>query len=581
MDVVKGILEDALKQLNVNDISGGLATSIGSLSLTSNQTPDALNIFAYQGQTYFRGGYQVFSTLPGTTDGNFTYTDVSGTQHLMAWVNGSLYDFRSGAPVLIASSVYSPGQQIGHCVLNGVLYWSTLTVPLRKYDGTTESAVPNSGGPGIVAPPAANFLVTYAGSIVAVYPVPSGVPEPSSFMWSNVNDPTTWPGISIQTVGSNDGSVCTFALLMGIIPGSASPNPGVPATRQLLVGKNKNNLFLYQGALGTLTENAVPCPVGSADANSPVYIPTQEGLGAVVFLGSDGQIYMTNGNNAAVISNNIKNLVYQLYENALQKNSQQRFNAVYNPRFQYYLIDFGNNTQLAYKWDTQAWWLFQGWPSGPFITAMGTSSLPQIYVCAQSVGTSGAYAIGLDQTDDAGSAITAYYTTPYLHGGRPQMEKIFKRFCLFAYSVGIQYRVTAITMPRLDDTVQESQQLIFSDPKFGSAASTTGGVWNVSQWNSFVWGGGFNTLAQPYPLAAMSGYLNVLNTATIYIPGGIPTPLRSSAIQIKIAWNGGIPDFRVAGFSVSMLARGQGFVGQKQYTTEGQINYGSSNVPPL
>lgn len=578
VDVVKGILEDSLRQLNLSDMSGGLVTAIGPLSLASNQTPDSLNVFSYQGQMYFRGGYQVFSTLPGTTDGDFTYVDVSGIQHLMAWVNGNLYDFRSGAPVLIAASVYTPGQQIGHCVLNGVLYWATLTVPLRRYDGTTESAVPNSGGPGIVAPPAANFLVTYAGSIIAVYPVPSGVPEPSSFMWSNVNDPTTWPGVSIQTVGSNDGSICTFALLMGVIPGGVQQT-GIPATRQLLVGKNKENLFIYSGALGTLTENAIPCPVGSIDANSPVYIPTQEGLGAVAFLGSDGQMWMTNGSNAIVISNNIKDLVYKLTQDALQANSQQKFNAVYNERWQYYLIDFGGNTQLAYKWDTKAWWLFQGWPSGPYITAMGTNGLPQIYVCAQSNGASGAYSIGMDQTNDGGTSITAYYTTPYLHGGKPQSEKIFSRFDLFAFSLGIQYRVTALTMPRSDNTTQTSQQLIFQDPAFGTSTSTGGGVWDVSLWDNFLWGGGFNTLAQPYPMAAMSGRLNVLSSPTKWIPGG-PTPLRSSAIQIKIEWSGGVFDFRPVGLSVSMMMRGQGFVGQQKYTTEGNVNYGSSNVPP-
>lgn len=580
VDVPKGLLEDSLRQLNVNDLSGGLVTAIGALSLASNQTPDSLNIFSYQGQTLFRGGYQTFSTLPGQADANFVYKDASQRQHLMAWVNGSLYDYVSGAPVLVAAGVYTPGQQIGHCTLNGVMYWSTLSVPLRKYDGTTESAVPNSGGAGIVPPPAANFLVTYAGAIIAVFPVPLGVPEPSAFMWSNVNDPTTWPGVSIQTVGSNDGSVCTFALLLGVIPGGIQES-GVPATRQLLVGKDMGNLFIYSGALGTLIENAIPCPVGSVDANCPVYMPTADGPGAVAFLGSDGQIWMTNGSSAVVISDNIKDFVYKLYASAKAANSAQKFNAVYNERWQYYLLDFGNNTQLAYKWDTKAWWLFKGWPSGPYVIGQASSGLPQIFVCAQGAGASGAYKIGLDQTDDNGSTIQAYYTTPALHGGKPQNEKIFNRFDLFAYAVGIQYTVTATTMTRLDNTVQVSQPLIFNDAAFGGNSSTTGGIWNVSLWNNFLWGGGFNTLTQSSALCSMSGLLNTLSVATKYVAAGIPTPLRSPAIQIKIAWSGGISDFRICGWSQSLRFGTQGFSGQRKFTREGQINYGQSNVPPL
>lgn len=582
VDTPKGPLEDSLRQLNVNDMSGGLVTSIGPLSLASNQTPDSLNVFAYQGQMLFRGGYQQFASLPGQTDGSFTYVDASRKQHLMAWVNGSLYDFASGTAVAVASSVYTPGQQIGHCILNGVMYWSTLTVPLRQYDGTTESAVPNSGGVGIVPPPAANFLVTYAGSIVAVYPVPLGVPEPSSFMWSNVNDPTTWPGVNIQTVGSNDGSICTFALLMGIIPGGIQQGGGVPATRQLLVGKNSGNLFLYAGALGTLTENAVPCPVGSIDANCPVYIPSSQGAGAVAFLGSDGQAWLTDGNSAVVISNNIKDLIYKLTQDALAANSSQKFNAVYNARWQYYLLDFGSNTQLAYKWDTQAWWLFRGWPSGPFITAMAASGLPQIFVCSQSAGASGAYEIALDQTNDAGASISAYYTTPYIHGGKPQNEKIFNRFDLFAFSVGIQYTITAQTIPRSDNTVQEAQQIVFNDPAFGATGTSgSGGVWNVSLWNEFVWGGGFNTLTQPYPLAVMTSILNTVSAPTMWIPGGIPTPLRSAAVQVKVSWSGGIPDFRICGWSAALRFGTQGFGGQTKFNRYGQINSNPSNVPPL
>lgn len=568
VDIAKGSLEDSLRQLNLTDMSGGLVTSSGPLALSANETPDSLNVFAYQGHLLFRGGYSLFASLPSQTDGDFTYKDAGNIQHLMVWSNGNLYDCRTGVAVVVATAVYTPGQQIAHTVLNGILYWATLTVPLRQYNGTTEQAVTNSGGAGIVAPPACNFLLSYAGSLIAVYPVPSGVPQKSSFMWCNVNDPTTWPGVSIQTVGSNDGSICTFAILMGVIPGGVSSGGGVPATRQLIVGKDKGNLFMYQGALGTLTENAIPCPVGAIDANSPVYIPTQEGLGAVMFLGSDAQFWLTNGNSAIVASLEIEPTVYALTQNALILNSAQKFNATYNAQYQYYICDFGQNTQLVYKWDTKAWWLFQGWPSGPYMTAFASSGLPTVFVAAQGLGMTGLYQIGLTQTNDNGTPISAYYTTPYLHGGRFDVEKIFNKLTIAVFNVGIEYTVTATTMPRADGAQQVSQALVLSDPAFGGTPSGTAGLWDSATWDSSTWGGGLVSLAQPYPMAAMTGRLNVLSTADRWVPAGEPSLFRTGAAQIKVAYNSGVPDFRLCGMNVAMMMRSRGFVGQVPYTTE-------------
>lgn len=565
----QGVLDDELKQLNINDMSGGLVTAYGPLSLGPNQTPDSLNIFAYLGKLLFRGGFASFSTLPANADGNFTYVDTSGTQHLMAWSNGNLYDYRTGAPVLIAAAVYTAGQQIAHATLNGIMYWATLTVPLRQYDGTTEMAVPNSGGAGVVAPPACNWLLTYAGSLVAVYPVPSGVPEPSSFMWSDVNDPTTWFGTAIQTVGSNDGSICNFGLLMGIIPGAATTT-GVPSTRQLMIGKSSGNIFLYQGALGTLQENAVPSPVGAQDGNSAVYIPNTDGTGSVMFLGNDGQFYLTNGSNCLPASLNIQNQVNKMMSDALVLNPNQRFYATYNAQFQYYMCDFGNNQQLVYKWDTKAWWLFSGWPSGPYTIARAPNGLPTIFVAGSL--TPGVFQLSLSQTNDNGAPIVAYYTTPYLHGGKPEREKIFYTTTVFCNSVGIAYQVTATTAVRMDGTTQTTRPLNFHDPAFGAAAapSGVGAVWDVSKWDQSQWGGGVPSQINAYPFAPMRGRLVVLSVGSDWVPPGIAFVCRSSAILLKIAWLAGIPDFQITGLNVSFAFRSTGFVGNLPSSTEGQ-----------
>jgi hypothetical protein len=567
----QGVIEDSMTVLPIRDMSGGLCTAKGPLTLSANQTPDSLNIFAYNGQLLFRGGYNLFSTLPAAADGAFTFMDSGLTQHIMVWSGGSLYDCASGAPVLIRSGIYTAGQQIARCTLNGSLYWATLTVPLREYDGTTEQAVPNSGGTGVVPPPACNFLVPYAGSLVAIFPVPSGVPEPSSFMWSNVNDPTTWVGANIQTVGSNDGSICTFALLMGVVPGGTATT-GIPATRQLLVGKNKENLFLYQGALGTLTENAVPCPVGALSAESAVYIPTKEGIGAVMFLGSDYQFYLTNGSSATVVSENIQNYLYAQVANAIALNPSQPFYAIYNPEFQYYLCDFGNGTQLAYKWDATAWWPFSGWPSGPQVSAVNAGNTPTLYVASSQGTHMGMFNIGLIQTNDNGADIQAYYTTPWLHGGQPEREKVYDRLTLFTFNVGVQYKVTGRATPRANNLSLQMAPLIFNDPAIGAVVPVgSGGVWDQSEWDNAVWGGGLPSEVQPYDLVPMTNHLFSMSTPTIWIPQSLPTAFRGPAVEIKIAWNGGVPDFRLTGIALGMLFRSTVPVGALPYQSEGAV----------
>jgi hypothetical protein len=567
----KTTIEDARKYINLLNLDGGLVTSIGALSLGPNQTPDALNVFAYEADVRYRGGYSQFSTLAGSADADETYYDNAQIKHMLVWALGDIYDVASGAPVLIASGVYTPGEQIAKAELNGVLYWATLTVPLRQYDGITEMAVVGSAGVGVVAPPACNFLVAYAGSLVAVFPVVGGVPFPSAFMWSNVNDPSTWLGANIQTVGSNDGSACTFALLMGISPGSVA-NPGIPATRQLLIGKTTKNLFLYQGALGSLTENAVPCPVGTLDANSAVYIPTKKGMGAVMFLGSDAQFWITNGVEAQPAGDNVQNTVYALVQNALILNADQKFHATYNDRFQYYQCDLGSGYQFVYRWESEAWWLFQGWPSGPYMISPGNDGLPAIFVASQQPGITGVYQIALDQATDNGAMPPTYYYTPYIHGAKPERQKWFQTFTLFTYNVGVQYKVTGFSMPRSDNTTQVSTELIFNDPAVGAVTPLgAGGIWDVSEWDDALWGGGFNSLAQPYQPAAMHGRLKVPSQGTIWVPAGQPEPLKSSACQFKIEWSDGVADFRMIGISIGFVFRGTGFVGSLPFQTTGNV----------
>jgi hypothetical protein len=295
-------------------------------------------------------------------------------------------------------------------------------------------------------------------------------------------------------------------------------------------------------------------------------------------LGSDGQFWLTNGSSATIASTSIQNLVYTLTQNAKLANQFQKFNAIYNDRFQYYICDFGNNTQLAYKWDTGAWWLFQGWPSGAYVPAIAKNGLPTIYVLSGRTDILGAFEIGLQQTDDNGSPIEAYYTSPYLHGGKPERQKLFDTFSMFTLNVGIQYKVTAFAMPRADGVVQTSKPLILNDPAFGATpTSSNAAIWDVSLWDVGVWGGGFPSLAQPYSMAPMRGRRAIASTGSKWMPANEPGRLMSGAVQFKIEWSGGVPDFRMLGFNVAMQFRSPGQVGNLPFSTEGNQTSGGPN----
>lgn len=572
-DPVKGVMEDIRKGILLTDFSGGIVTDTGGLSLGANQSPDSLNVFAWEGNLHFRGGYNQFSTLPAGADGAFTYFDRNKNVHLIEWAGGSMYEVTTGAPVLIASGVYTPGQIIAHEQLNGILYWSTLTVPIRQWDTVTEQAVVNGGGTGSVAIPACQFLVAFNGSLIAVNVVVAGVPNPGAFMWSNVNNPSVWIGANTQAVGSNDGGSCVFAILMGVA------QVGVTPSKQFMVGKDNRQLFLYAGALGTLTENAISSPVGILQGASAVYIPTAAGLGGVMFLGEDGQFYLTNGIECPIASNNIKILCTNLVNLSLAANPNQRFNAVYNQRFQYYMCDFGNNTQLVYKWDVGgdgkqvgAWWLFQGWPSGVYSSAPLTRGLPSVFVGANYGGVAGVYELALDQTDDNGQDITAYWTSAYIHGGRPERLKIFQEVTLFSYNVGVQYQVTAQGLPQSNQIVPSTKELLFNDPAVGAISPSTGSasLWGVAEWGIGLWSGTESTLTQPYKIGGMKGPLVVPSAISKWGPAGYPLPLRTGAAQFKVAWNGGVPDFRVTSLKIAFLPQNEN-VGALPFSNQGQV----------
>lgn len=236
-------IEDNYSRIQITDFQGGLATAIGALSLQNNQFAACRNIIPMIGRVLFRGGWDIYATIPAAADAAFRFTDQNGNQHFVVWAGGSVYDVVGGGASLVEGAIYTAGQNIGAVADDGVLYWSTgqpNPVPIRYWNpvlGTTGQLPGNLMPSGAVDPPASDFLLMVNGSIVALAPTwgsPSGpdVYQPVVFCWSNVNAPDTWIATNSQQVGSRDGGRLEYARNFGV------SDVGVSPERKLLMFRN-------------------------------------------------------------------------------------------------------------------------------------------------------------------------------------------------------------------------------------------------------------------------------------------------------------------------------------------------------
>jgi hypothetical protein len=558
---LRGALDNNFKQISTitqtdPNAMGFLNTNTGALDLPAWQTPDVLNIIPFPDKLIYRGGSSLYSTLPAGADGAFPFYDINGLKHFAVWSNGNLYDVVGGSPITINSGVYIPGQRIGHAVFNGTLYWSTITTPLRFWKPSNATTGTVTGAYPV---PATDFLFEYNGALVALAPFFGPTRQPSTFVWSNTNDPTTWVPANAQEVGGLDGGVLVFGQNMGI------SNVGVSPIHAMVIGKSTENMWLYQGALGALTEQLISCPVGMLDGDSAQYIPAPQGFGYIIWLGSDSQFWWTNGTQAEVISTDILPSLYNTVQDARLANPSQRFRAAYNESLQYYVCDMGSNFQYAFRWQTKAWTQFHGIPSGWPLVAPNNAGFPTIFIAADAA-TFGLYQTGIVQAGDSGTTPDIHYTTPFLHGGAVELLKEFQWVDIVISNQHTTYGVTGVGLPRADNSALTSSTLLFS----GTTPITTDQAeWNVSSWDQADWVGTPSPLVQN--IVPLHGRLSCPVPQNLYGRAGVTEPLRSGAAQFTIAYNSNIIDFQLLAFQTRFIPRGFRGVGNAQYSTDNGV----------
>lgn len=563
---LKAPKDDALKRLLINDFAGGLNVNKGALDLNANESPDMLNVIPFNGRLQYRGGWTQYSTIPFPADDAYSFYDSGGALHYAIWANGNLYDVVSGAPILVAAAVYThvAGNRIGHTQLNGILYWSTQTVPLQFWD-------PQLGTFGAVAqtgtsmPPSGTYLTVYTGSIVSFavnFTTSPSTYQPNVFAWSATNQPGNWTAANSQVVGPTNGGHIEFGTQFGI------SEIGVDPFRTLIVGRADNGIYAYQGALGQLTESVINCPVGCLDEGSVQYLPSAQSFGTLVFLGTDGQVWATNGITAAPVSTPILPILAPAVQSALLNNNAQRFWSNFNQKWQYYYVDIAG-IQFVYKWDINAWTKFSGWPSGPAfsVNTGGTVNfgVSNLYVASSIAGNLVVAQVGVYNVGDNGSNPNIYWSSPWLHMGDPMRFKEFNWAAPYWYSTGTNYTLSATSMMRADGTSLTSGLLTFNAPT--SAGSGNYFILNVSTLNS-------SAVLAPSTVFSTGTGVPIQNFGRLYATAkGVGAlagysgaqQMQGGAIQITVAFSGGAIDYELIGLEVRYAERG--------YLRDGGMNY--------
>lgn len=596
-------------QIVLNTWEGGLATTPGPMVLQPNQFPGGQNFIPMVGRTRYRGGTTSLCNLTAAADDLYQFYDSVGNRHLAVWAGGNLYDCVSGIPVLIAANVSSIGKSVAHATLNGILYWSpppTSFNQLQFWNPVTQTLGNVPTGAGGILPPPCTWLVNYNGSLVALNPYINGAQQMGSFIVANVNDPTTWLALNVTTPGGHDSSYLSFAVNLGI------SGDGILSSQGFLVGRSGRDIYAYSGPATTLTQLQISCPVGCLDGHSAIYIPNQEtNTGIVVFLGTDYQFWMTSGQESTPISTaNVLEYCYNAVTQAIQQTPVLNglslnqplppnitlFSAAYNPEYAYYMCDLGQNNQIGYRWQTNAFFGLQDWPSGPYINASSSAGYPTILVGGRNstpasnvliwdvgkwdqqlwAGNSySIYQVAIDGASDAGNIPSIFWQSPWLHAGNFNMEKLWEWLDLVFVDNNTSYTVTVAAWPRWDGYQATSPTYTLQLPN--PYANSNAFVWDQSLWDQAFWQqvSYFNLNTPTYQKIRL-GALVPPSTAKLYAASQAELPLEnmaSGAIQLTISYNGGNLAFDL----LSIAARFTELTGMRG----GNIGYNPEAEPNL
>lgn len=450
MPALKNTLQDDLKDIDITDFLGGLNTVLDPQDMQLNMSPDCLNVYGVPGSLKCRGGEVELVEPAATCDGLLLFYDDYGSRHIYSWSDGNLYEVTYGVETLLLSACYQAGERVAHTTLNGVVYFSEGITPMTYYnpaDGTGGLQPGNPDQVGAVNPPAFKVVITYAGSIVAGNCVTAGVQEADIFRWCNVNDPSTWLGVSAQAVGQGIGGGISGMSSMSVSDSGVSP------FRSIWVGKESFGVFGYKGALGQMEEFQLPVAVGCLHPESVQLIQAPDDRAMVAWLGTDRRVWISNGITAVPLSTPIDNVLGAFINEQILNKAKPLFAAARHDGKYMYILDCGDGVHFVYNFQYKYWTKFTGWTSGYWTSGADATGFPGIFV-------GGNLTERISQCDtgllDLATPIDCYWSTPLLNGGNSYRYKDWIwSYITFRTSGGGQVFFTIREGPTPDDSHME------------------------------------------------------------------------------------------------------------------------------
>jgi hypothetical protein len=126
------------------NFDGGLANKFDRSKIQDNESPDCANVVFTNGAVETRGGTtKISSTTVGSfpCDGLYTRHDNSPAQTMVAWFNGTLYDYQSTTFVTVPSgqSVYTAGERVDAAEYENYMFFGNgYSIPY-KYGGASDT----------------------------------------------------------------------------------------------------------------------------------------------------------------------------------------------------------------------------------------------------------------------------------------------------------------------------------------------------------------------------------------------------------------------------------------------------------
>ena len=530
---LKSTVDDALKFVALTDFSGMLKSELDLLDLPLNAWQDCSNVKLEQGKAVGRDGYIVKATIAAIGDGLRFFYDSDGTRRCAVWMSGNIYnlDLASWALTLIESSTYAAGTRVCSTVLNRVVYYSdgeTIRTSGPNDSGVSYwnpatgafGLVVSSGVPASIEAPACKAMTAYNGQLVlGNLKYVGGTRAVDTLIWSDVLDVTTIIGTNIFAVGNGQGGG-----INSIVPFRIGAE-GIAPFKALFVGKE---LSCYQlsGALtpSTLAETLLTANVGVLDGYTVQPVPLLSSARAVqvMWLGSDRQVWMTDGITTDTVTRDIKTELYNWISDRIADDADQEFHAYLDLASGHYVLDAGGNRHYCYDYRSNGWTKYNGWPSGLFTTGKDAASRDITIMLDRSAASLHADTFRICQvnsgTDDNGAAINPWIKTAAIHAGDPTTSKTWHWVYAFWATDESPIQVTATNNMGRGDYAQVTLQ----------PAEVEAGAF--SRFDSAV----FDT--DVFAEAETTGYIPMQNKARLVV---VPTNgsrylLTGSTVQAKI-----------------------------------------------